>query len=184
MAHYTEIADRSALPLIIYNFPAIAAPFTMSELGALLSHPNIVGIKHTSTDMFALERLRRHHPDAVIYNGYDEMCLAGLATGAQGAIGTTYNFMGDLFVDLAKHVASGELAEARRLQSMANVVIELLIEFGVMPSSKMLLDIMGVPVGVSRKPFRHVLPDERARLEKAVAPIVARREAKQGKPAL
>jgi N-acetylneuraminate lyase len=154
LAHYQAIADAAALPLIIYNFPAITAGFSMAEFDTLLSHPNIVGVKHTSTDMFLLERLIRRHPEAVIYNGYDEMCLAGLVTGAHGAIGTTYNFMGDLFVAMRAHLAAGRVDDARDLQRMANQVIEALIEHGVMPSSKAILEIMGVRMGNSRKPFR------------------------------
>jgi N-acetylneuraminate lyase len=173
MDHYHEVATTSPLPLIIYNFPAATAGFSLAELTALLAHPRIIGVKHTSTDMFALEKLRRHNPDALIYNGYDEMCLAGLATGAQGAIGTTYNFMGDLFVALATEVATGRLSEARRLQCMANVAIEALIECGVLPSSKIMLEIMGVKIGLSRKPFRRVNDEERKRLRLAIEPVLA-----------
>jgi len=172
MAHYRAIADASALPLIIYNIPAIAQAFSVAELGELLAHPRIIGVKHTSTDLFALDRLRRHNPDALIYNGYDEMCLAGLCMGAQGAIGTTYNFMGDVFVEIARLVAASRLPEAQRLQRMANVVIETLIEVGVMPGSKALLEMMGVKVGGSRRPFRPVDDAGHARLAAAIRPVL------------
>ena len=146
------------------------------ELGTLLEHPRIIGVKHTSTDLFALDRLRRHNPDALVYNGYDEMCLAGLCMGAQGAIGTTYNFMGDLFVEIARLVGTSDLPEAQRLQRMANVVIETLIECGVMPSSKALLAMMGVPTGSSRRPFRTLDDTDRAKLAAAIRPILDWRE--------
>ncbi len=96
---------------IVYNFPARTSGFTLPELGELLSHPNIIGIKHTSSDMFQLERIRDAAPDAIVYNGYDEMCLAGFAMVHSGAIGTTYNFMGDLFVVLRACVAAGRIEE-------------------------------------------------------------------------
>lgn len=176
MAHYIAIADQAALPLIVYNFPAIAQAFSVSELGTLLQHPRIIGVKHTSTDLFALDRLRRHNPDALVYNGYDEMCLAGLCMGAQGAIGTTYNFMGDVFVEIARLVAASSLPEAQRLQRMANLVIEVLIECGVMPSSKALLDLMGVRAGPSRRPFRTLGADDRAKLAVAIRPVLDWRE--------
>lgn len=178
MDHYTAIAEDSALPLIIYNFPAVTAGFSTAELCTLLTHPRIIGVKHTSTDLFALERLRRHAPDALIYNGYDEMCLAGLCMGAQGAIGTTYNFMGDLFVEVASLVARSRLPEAFALQQMANVVIEAIIDGGVMPSSKALLGIMGVPMGPSRRPFRLVEDSDRAKLLAAIRPVLDWRESR------
>jgi N-acetylneuraminate lyase len=176
MAHYRELADASGLPLIVYNFPARTSGFTLNELVELLSYPNIIGIKHTSSDMFQLERIRHAAPDAIVYNGYDEMCLAGLAMGAQGAIGTTYNFMGDLFVDLRICAAQGRIEEARRLQEMANKVIQVLIKVGVMPGSKALLGIMGVRCGPSRRPFRKIEASDLAALREAISPVLAWRE--------
>ena len=176
MDHYLALAEGSSLPLVVYNFPARTQGFSTAELGQLLSHPNISGIKHTSSDFFQLERLAQAHPDALLYNGYDEMCLAGLVSGAKGAIGTTYNFMGDLYVELRAHALAGRIEDARKLQTLANGIIEVLIEVGVMPGSKMLLAIMGVDVGVSLKPFRHLTSEERGRLEAAVRPLLAWRE--------
>ncbi|WP_244606441.1 N-acetylneuraminate lyase [Arsenicitalea aurantiaca] len=178
LAHYRAIADASALPLIVYNFPARTAGFTIAELGELFAHEKIIGIRHTSSDMFLLERIRRLYPDAYVYNGYDEMALSGFAMGAQGAIGTTYNYMGDLYVQLRRDVAEGRLDDARRLQGLANVLIEVLIAVGVMPGSKGVLDIMGVPMGHSRRPFRQLTTEDRALLEKAVGPILDWRKAR------
>jgi N-acetylneuraminate lyase len=176
MAHYRELADASSLPLIIYNFPARTSGFTLPELVELLSERNIVGIKHTSSDMFLLERIRHSLPNAIVYNGYDEMCLAGLVMGAQGAIGTTYNFMGDLFVALRKAVMEGRIEEARRLQILANRVIEVLVKVGVMPGSKALLEIMDVPCGPSRRPFRRIEATDLALLRLAIEPVIAWRD--------
>nr|WP_321457920.1 N-acetylneuraminate lyase [uncultured Cohaesibacter sp.] len=179
LAHYLALAEASSLPLIIYNFPARTASFSTKELTELLDNPNIIGIKHTSSDMFQLERLKTLRPDALVYNGYDEMCLAGLASGADGAIGTTYNFMGDLYVALRNFAMAGNLAEAKKLQVMANGVIDGLIEVGVMPGSKAALEIMGVPAGISRRPFKPLSEADRGLMEKALAPVLAWREAQK-----
>jgi N-acetylneuraminate lyase len=178
MAHYQELARASALPLIVYNFPARTPGFTLPELVELLSHPNIIGIKHTSSDMFQLERIRHSVPDALVYNGYDEMCLAGLSMGAQGAIGTTYNFMGDVFVALRAAVKRGQIDQARQLQIMANRVIEVLVDVGVMPGSKALLDSMGVRCGPSRRPFRKIAASDLHALQSVIKPILAWRGAR------
>jgi N-acetylneuraminate lyase len=178
-AHYREVAKWSALPLILYNFPALTKGFTTAELLALLTEPGIVGVKHTSTDLFSLERVLRHRPDTIVYNGYDEMCVGGLAMGAQGAIGTTYNFMGDVFVAIREHVLAGDLTAAMALQCKANDVIEALIAYGVFPSSKAILEIMGLKLGHCRQPFRRLEAADRAALEKAVQPILAWRGGRQ-----
>ncbi|HEV8033276.1 N-acetylneuraminate lyase [Yoonia sp.] len=178
MAHYSDIAERAALPLVIYNFPAITAGFTLAEMATLLDHPKIIGVKHTSTDMYMLEKIKRRCPNALIYNGYDEMCLAGLVTGADGAIGTTYNFMGDLFVEIERLVKAQQTESARSLQIMANAVIDVLVEVGVMPGSKGLLGIMGIPMGDARRPFRRLTTSDHDRLAAAVQPILDWRTAR------
>lgn len=179
MAHYQTIADHADLPLIIYNFPAITQAFSVAELSRLLQHKNIIGVKHTSTDLFALERLRRHCPDALIYNGYDEMWLSGLSMGASGAIGTTYNLMGDVFVAIANLYQAGQTIQSLELQKMANVIIEALIDVGVIPGCKMALEMMGVPVGLARAPFRRLNRDDRDRLGLALGPLLKWREGRK-----
>ncbi len=177
--HYLALANASSLPLIIYNFPARTASFSTRELVELMAHPNIIGIKHTSSDMYQLERLKSLAPKTLIFNGYDEMCLAGLASGADGAIGTTYNFMGDLFVALRDLAQKGKIEQARKLQSIANGVIDALIEVGVMPGSKLALEIMGVQAGISRRPFRATTGEDRALMELALAPVLDWRKAQE-----
>lgn len=170
-SHYQAIAEASSLPLVLYNFPAITKGLGTDDIIRLLGHPNIIGVKHTSSDFFALERMRQARPDAVIYNGSDEMCLAGFATGAQGAIGTTYNFMGDLFVALSGAAATGDLRAARRYQALANGIIVAIIELGVIPSTKAILGLMGIEVGTARRPFRHLSDNEIRRLSAVIAPL-------------
>ncbi len=168
IAHYEAIARDSALPLIVYNFPARTRGLSTEELVELLSKPGIVGVKHTSPDLFAMERVLRLKPGAIVFNGYDEMCLGGLAMGASGAIGTTYNFMGDLFVELFTLVNAGKLEEARVLQRLANDIIDQIIRFGVIPSAKAILESLGVRMGAARRPFRVLSADEKEILSKAV----------------
>ncbi|WP_292963732.1 dihydrodipicolinate synthase family protein [Novosphingobium sp. UBA1939] len=168
-AHYRALGGAVPLPLIVYNFGGRVGRLTNADLLELLDEPKVIGIKHTSQDLYLLERFKRHRPEAVIYNGFDEMCLAGLIMGADGAIGTTYNFMGDLFVRLAKAFAEGRIAEARALQVVANRVIDVLIEVGVFPGTKGILTLMGIDVGICREPFRALTDADRARLADCVA---------------
>lgn len=176
MEHFRTLAAGAELPLIIYNFPARVPGFSTTELQELLSHPNIIGLKNTSPDFFQMERIIRSYPNALIYNGADEMCLAGLAIGAKGAIGTTYNFMGDLYVAMCSAVERCDLLEARKLQTIANEIIEVILEVGVMPGSKALLEIMGVEVGISLPPFRRIDDHEKGRLALAARPLLEWRD--------
>ncbi|MFQ9800555.1 MAG: dihydrodipicolinate synthase family protein [Clostridia bacterium] len=66
--------------------------------GILLEDPRFIGLKHTSSDFFVLERLHTRFPDRYLFNGYDEMFLSGLVAGATGGIGSTYNLMAEKFI--------------------------------------------------------------------------------------
>lgn len=154
LAHYRALADATPLPLIVYNFPAKSArPLTTPDLLALLAHPKIIGVKHTSQNLYQLERLKTAAPDAVIYNGFDEMFVGGVSMGADGGIGTTYNVMGHLFVAMYNAIHAGDLPQAQVLQTHANAVIDVLIEVGVFPGTKAMLKLLGVDCGPCRRPF-------------------------------
>ena len=154
MHYYERIAGETALPVIIYNIPALTGmTLNKDQLGDLLSIPNIGGMKFTSSDFFQLERLRTDFPDKIFYNGSDEMLLSGLSAGADGGIGTTYNFMPEKIVRIYNEFRAGNFAEALKTQSEANRIIERILKHGVLPSSKYLLKLRGMEYGSCREPF-------------------------------
>jgi len=172
VGHYRQLAAASPLPVICYNFPDMSGvQFTTATLIELLRSPGFVGLKHTSSNFFQLERVHRALPETLIFNGYDEQLLAGLAMGADGAIGSTYNYMGRLFVALCRRFADGALDEARALQARANDMIDVITEIGFLPATKALLALQGVDCGPCRAPFRTVTTGEMKRLESALAAL-------------
>ena len=153
-AHYERLAGATDLPFLVYNFPALSGVrMRPEEIVELLSLPNVVGVKNTCPDHFALERLRRAAPDATLLNGFDETLLAGLALGCDGGIGSTYNVQGRTIVGIARAAEAGRMDEARRLQGEANGLVDLLLAYGVFPSLKHLLTRAGIPMGPCRPPF-------------------------------
>lgn len=87
--YYERLADAGELPMLVYHFPAFSGVnMGAEEMKAFLSDERFLGIKYTSGDFFTLERCKADFPDKVIYNGFDEMILSGLAMGADGAIGS------------------------------------------------------------------------------------------------
>lgn len=162
--HYKELADAVPLPVVVYNFGGKVPKLTTEVILRLLDDRRFAGVKHTSTDLYQLERFKAHRPDAAVFNGYDEMCLGGLAMGADGAIGTTYNVMGSLFVAIRTAFQAGRMAEALAMQRRANRVIDLLVEVGVFPGTKAMLRLLGQDVGACRPPFGPMPEGAEARL--------------------
>ena len=152
--YYRRLSEASELPVIIYNIPGLTGTaYGYDQLCELLEIKGVQGMKFTSSDFFLLNRLVNTYTDKVFYNGSDEMLLSGLAAGAQGGIGTTYNFMPDLMVKIYSLAKEGKYDEARRAQSVANKAISAVLRNGVLPACKHLISLYGVPYGECREPF-------------------------------
>ncbi len=155
--YYLDIAHSVKIPMIIYNFPgANGFNFDKEKAEELIADPQFIGIKHTTSDMFKLQQFKTLSRDVYVYNGFDEMLLAGLAMGADGGIGSTYNLMGDKYVKLYNLFKEGKIAEAQAIQNEVNEIICELIKYGVFASEKQLLTEMGIEMGDCRKPFRPI----------------------------
>ncbi len=152
--YYERIAEAAELPMVIYNVPALTGTaLNFEQLCELLSLDGVGGMKFTSSDFFLLNRLKTAFPDKVFYNGSDEMLLSGLTAGADGGIGTTYNFMPEIFVKIYDYFRDGKYREAHETQTLANRVIAEVLKFGVIPASKVMIKFGGIDYGICREPF-------------------------------
>jgi len=152
--YYDAIAGAADLPLMVYNIPSLTGvEFGTERLLDLLDDPRIGGIKFTDTDVFQFTMLRNARPNKRFYFGTDEMFICAAAAGTDGGICSTYNLIGDVYVGIKAAVEAGDIARARTLQAKANVLIEILLETGVIPGLKHALDRLGIPVGGCRRPF-------------------------------
>lgn len=167
LGYYNDIANSTELPMIIYNFPNSGGfSLTKDIANELFKNEKFIGIKHTSSDMFALQRFKQLDRDVVVYNGFDETLLAGLAMGADGAIGSTYNFMGRKFKQIMNDFKAGNLEKAQQGQNEADEIISEMIKYGVFQSEKAILTELGVDMGECRKPFLPISDACRASMKK------------------
>ncbi|MBE6576278.1 MAG: N-acetylneuraminate lyase [Ruminococcaceae bacterium] len=171
--YYFRLAEHSGMPMIIYHFPAFTGvSMGMKEIGTFLDRAEFIGMKFTSNDFFTLEQVRAAFPDKLIYNGYDEMFLAGLAMGADGGVGSTYNFMADKFVRIQTLFWESRIAEAQALQREANRIIAILCRISVMQAEKEVLNQLGIPFGTCRKPFGEPSAEQKALIAKEIIPYI------------
>ncbi|MGJ3493716.1 N-acetylneuraminate lyase [Piscirickettsia salmonis] len=164
--HYVYLAEQCPLPLLLYNIPGTTGiSFNVEQLLSLMEHPRIIGLKHTTTDMFLVEQLRQRSEDAVIFHGEDSMLSAGLFYGANGGIGSTYNIMSASYIKLYEHAQCGEMDEALKLQHQVNHVTDAILKIGLFQSLKYLMQLRGVDYGVCRKPFLPLTKEKKQALE-------------------
>lgn len=168
-AYYYAIVEATSLPMIIYNVPILSGvSLTMDKLEEFFSDDRFIGMKHTSSDFYSLNSFKKAFPDKIIYNGYDEMFLSGIAMGADGGIGSTYNVMAEKFIDLIDLYEEGKMDEALKLQTSINNLIDILIDIGVIPGLKAILKMRGFDFGPARKPFKDVSSKEKELLEDTI----------------
>ncbi len=130
-----------------------------------------MGVKHTSVNLFDLERFKHLKKPLVVFNGYDEMLIAGLSMGADGGIGSTYNFLGKEIVAIYEAFKAGDLATAREIQTKVNRIIETMIPYGVFAMEKAVLSELGIPMGDCRKPFLPLSEEGKAAAKKIAAEL-------------
>lgn len=163
VSYYSAIAGATGLPLFVYFFPGFAArPGGFDDLMRLCEIPGVAGLKFTSTDLFTMWKLKR--AGATIFNGFDEIFVAGLAMGADGGIGTFYNVVPEWFVGIHRLAGEGKWDEARALQSKVNAVIELGLQYPTHAATKEMMDWQGVPCGNCRAPRANLTPAQKADL--------------------
>ena len=171
--YYNRLADSVDLPMLVYHFPAFSGVnMGVGEISQFLENDKFMGTKFTSNDFFTLEQVKSRFPEKIVYNGFDEMFLSGLSMGADGGIGSTYNFMADKFVAIQKLFSENRIAEAQEVQREANRIITLLCRFGVMQAEKEVLCQLGFDFGECRKPFLSLNDEQKAIVAKEIIPFV------------
>lgn len=146
----------------------------MKEIASFLEDERFAGIKFTANDFFTLERCKALYPDKLIFNGYDEMLLSGLSMGADGGIGSTYNFMADKFVLLRKLYSEGRVKEAKEIQNEINRIIAVLCDIGVMQAEKEIMNQLGMDFGGCLPPFAEISSENRERIAREIIPYITK----------
>ena len=160
--YYYDIVSAVDLPMLIYNFPNFSGVnLSVEQVAEFFCDLRFIGIKHTSNDYFALEQFKSKFPDRVVYNGFDEMFLSGLSMGADGGIGSTYNFMAEKFVRIMQLFRENRMEEALEIQKEANRIIKALCKVGVMEGEKEVLSQLGIAFGSARAPFSKLTDEQK-----------------------
>lgn len=167
--YYFDIVDAVDLPMIIYNFPNFSGVnLSVEQVAQFFADDRFIGIKHTSNDFFSLEQFKTQFPDRLVFNGFDEMLLSGLVMGADGGIGSTYNFMAEKYVQLYRLRQEGRINEAYAIQQECNRIIKALCRVGVMEGEKEVLCQLGFDFGCARPPFSELTDGQKAFLRREI----------------
>lgn len=161
--YYSDLADSADVPVLLYNIPAMSSvTFADDDLKRLLANEKIMGIKHTSYDLFQLQQLIHQYPEKNFFIGHDEIFLSALAVGALAGIGSTYNIMAGKFIKIRELFMQGKTKEAAEVQNEVNNVVSALCRVGIFKGIKEILKMQGIDCGYCRKPFKKLDDTQRA----------------------
>lgn len=152
--HYAAIGAATDLPFYVYWLMGEADKRVTADrfLEAMQRVPHFAGVKFTDNNLYLFGQLIDRSGGAInAISGPDEMALPAMVMGAEAAIGTTYNIMPKLYLQMRAAFEGGRLKEAMDCQHRANRVIRILIEHGVLASVKVMLGWRGTPVGPPRQ---------------------------------
>lgn len=124
IAYYEWMAKNSTHPVFAYVTDAVQDPVLLAE--RLAKIPNVDGIKLTIRDYYAFGKITAATGDRLnILNGPDETMICGLSVGADGAIGTSYNYMPETANEIYQNFIKSNLKTALSYQRKLNSYIML-----------------------------------------------------------
>lgn len=162
--YYNTIINSVDNRMIVYSIPFLTGVnMSVEQFGELFENEKIIGVKFTAADFFLLERMRKAYPDKMIWAGFDEMMLSAAVLDVDGAIGSTFNVNGIRARQIFELAKQGKIQEARELQHVTNDLIAAILDNGLYPTIKGILEEQGVHAGYCRRPMASSNEAQKAR---------------------
>lgn len=156
LAYYQSVAGASdGRPVFVYYIPAVThREFSLPEVDRLLEIEGVVGLKFTNHNLYLMDGILHSAHAPHVFNGHDEILLAGLTMGAQGGIGGIYNLAPKEFTGIYNAVKAGDMTTGLKLQSQVNRLIRALLAHGLIPAIREVLRWQGIDCGDPLPPMR------------------------------
>ena len=171
VSHYSQIADETKLPIILYNVPGRTGCNLQPETVATLvkTKENIVGLKEATGNMAqASETMRQCDGKLELYSGEDGLVVPLLSIGGIGVISVISNVAPRQTHDMLQAFFDGDVEKAAAMQLRSLPVVNALFsEVNPIPVKKA-LNLMGMNVGSLRSPLCEMGAEHAAQLEQAM----------------
>ncbi|KAG6230870.1 L-threo-3-deoxy-hexylosonate aldolase [Claviceps purpurea] len=166
--YFTDVADASPLPVIIYNYPGAVSGIDLNSdtLIQLGQHPNIVGTKFTCGNTGKLTRVAlgtdaktprpsREGSGYMAFGGLCDFTMQTLVSGGSGVIAGGANVMPKVCVRVWNLYVEGKMEEAAELQRVLSRGDWPLTRAGVAGTKKAMEMYYGYG-GYPRRPLRRL----------------------------
>lgn len=169
-------AAAAELPFYYYNMPAMTgvnlsvAQFLQEGKQEV---PNLAGVKFTHNNLMEMgECIHLDNGAFEVLHGYDEMLICGLALGAVAGVGSTYNYLASIYLNIMKAMEEGDLVSAQLFQMQSIEVVKVIIKYGGgVRGGKAIMNLIGIECGECRLPITPFKKEEYDSLRKDLEEI-------------
>jgi len=171
--HFTFIADRVNIPIVVYNVPGrTGLSFTAETYKELSKHPNINGVKEASGNFKLIgTTLASCGDDLFVWSGNDEDTVPLMSIGGLGVISVASNVIPSVIAEMTKAALDSDFKRAAEIHlKYFDFIDKLFIEVNPMPV-KAAMNLMGMDVGEPRMPLCDISPESLEKLKKSMTAV-------------
>lgn len=164
--HFKAIAEKTSLPVMIYNIPGRSVVNISADTIIRLSKiDNIVAVKEASGNLDAMtEIIANTDENFALYSGDDGLTLPVLSIGGKGIISVASHIIGNEMQEMIQAYLNGETIKAALLHQKLLPIMKGLFTAPNPTPVKTALQIKGFNVGSVRLPLVPLTEQERVQL--------------------
>jgi 4-hydroxy-2-oxoglutarate aldolase len=176
--HFTAVADASPVPVLLYNVTIYTGVNLLPKaVERLAGHPNIAGMKESTSDVAQVAELVSRVPDGFpILAGSATTFFAAVTAGASGGVLAFAAVAPDICVEIFELVQQQRHHDALALQRQITPLAQLLGAVHGVAGLKYALDQIGYAGGPARAPLGSIAPEAQKKIRDELA-LLIRREA-------
>ncbi len=170
---FRAVADRSKLPVLIYNIPQVTGyQLPVDTIAELSHHPNIIGMKDSSGNLEIMNEVVR-----IVKPGFQTLSGSGISfwealqIGASGAILAIANALPYACVTIWEAFRTREQEAGHDWQSRITPAASMIAAKHGIPGVKYAMDLNGYYGGPPRLPFIPPSIEAKAEIEEAFADL-------------
>ena len=144
---FLDFADKSPIPVLIYDIPDFSGmKLDLNTVLKLSNHPNIIGLKDSSSDMPRFKKLTvalEDQSNTFLFQGKENLLMESIVLGAAGFVVSLLHIDPRPFIDLYIASRSGNKEKAEKLQDVIIKVMDLVVEcFSIRPETSTLFHFL------------------------------------------
>lgn len=160
LEYFTVAAERSPIPLLLYNAPGFSGiSYSLELVTRLAEHPNIVGMKHSAASglemFYGLEGEQFH-----VLPGSANLLFPAMLAGSIGGTVALADVFPALVQDLFRFGVDQDQAAGKSLHELCSRLNNAISGTSGVSGVKAAMDLVGLRGGIPRRPLLPLRPEE------------------------